>query len=101
MTAPSSHLKNSTEMYLSLPMMTDSVVLKHEFFMSTVYHFILPILGLGDNRYFLFFLRHDLKFPCSLKPSAVHVVRLYTDKLWGGERAFAFLWKLGLRTKNL
>ena len=37
-----SHLKNSTEMYLSLPMMTDSMVLKHEFFMSTVYHFILP-----------------------------------------------------------
>jgi len=25
MTAPSSHLKNSTEMYLSLPMMTDSM----------------------------------------------------------------------------
>ena len=24
-------------MYLSLPMMTDSMVLKHEFFMSTVY----------------------------------------------------------------
>jgi len=29
MTAPSSHLKNSTETYLSLPMMTDSIVLKH------------------------------------------------------------------------
>ena len=30
-------------MYLSLLMMTDSMVLKHEFFMSTVlYHFILP-----------------------------------------------------------
>jgi len=30
-------------MYLSLPMMTDSMVLKHEFFMSAAYHFILPI----------------------------------------------------------
>jgi len=30
-------LKNSTEMYLSLPMMTDSMVLKHEFFLYQLY----------------------------------------------------------------
>ena len=51
MTAPSSHLKNSTEMYLSLPMMTDSMVLKHEYFMSTVYHFILPIAHFNFKLY--------------------------------------------------
>ena len=49
----SSHLtlKKSTEMYLSLPMMTDSMVLKHEFFMSTVYHFILPIAHVNFKLY--------------------------------------------------
>ena len=56
MTAPSSHLKNSTKMYLSLPMMTDSMVLKHEFFMSTVYHFILPIAHFNFKLYI--FLEH-------------------------------------------
>jgi len=43
--------KNSTEMYLSLPMMTDSMVLKHEFFRSTVYHFILPIAHFNFKLY--------------------------------------------------
>ena len=43
--------KNSTEMYLSLPMITDSMVLKHEFFMSTVYHFILPIAHFNFKLY--------------------------------------------------
>ena len=36
---------------LSLPMMTDSMVLKHEFFMSTVYHFILPIAHFNFKLY--------------------------------------------------
>ena len=51
MTAPSLHLKNNREMYLSLPMMTDSMVLKHEFFMSIVYHFILPIAHFNFKLY--------------------------------------------------
>ena len=43
--------KAKAEMYLSLPMMTDSMVLKHEFFMSTAYHFILPIAHFNFKLY--------------------------------------------------
>jgi len=49
--APRSHLENSTEIYLCLHMMTDSVVLKHGVLKSTVAHFTIPI-AMGVRRNF-------------------------------------------------